>query len=290
VPFLNVDDKFAFHPKVVVARNEAVGAFVRMAAWSQDHGTDGAVPSEIAILIAERDEVLERLVDSRLLEKRMGGGWQLHDFLDWNLSAKQAKARAKQKRLAGLRGAEKRWQKDSTCHSPAMAPAMAPAIENGWVGDATGVARARAPQPHPQPHIQNTTPTPPENGTKPAKALRRKKAATPLPADWEPSPELYEWARTDPGVRLPAEFVERVFAEFRSYWLGEGKAKVSWEETFKNRLRDQRERHPRWPVADDRPPVTPPDTPPPRAEILANQVPPGSTIQDLFAGFGAKEG
>lgn len=71
-----------------------------------------------------------------------------------------------------------------------------------------------------------------------------------LPEDWAPSEALYEWARKTEGVRLDRDVVERSADEFRDYWRGvaglRGR-KLDWDATFRNRLRDIRNRHPEWP-------------------------------------------
>ena len=103
--WFRVDDKFAFHPKAVRAGNEAVGVWVRLGAWSSDQMTDGEIPTDIAMVIANgKQDVLDQLVTARLLVP-VEGGYQMHDFLDWNPSAKQVKRQRKAdaERKRGLR-------------------------------------------------------------------------------------------------------------------------------------------------------------------------------------------
>lgn len=103
--WFRVDDKFAFHPKAVRAGNEAVGAWVRLGAWSSDQMTDGEIPTDIAMVIANgKQDVLDQLVTARLLVP-VEAGYQMHDFLDWNPSAKQLKRQRKAdaERKRGLR-------------------------------------------------------------------------------------------------------------------------------------------------------------------------------------------
>ena len=117
--WFKASDDLAFHLKVVLAGNEAMGAWVRMGSWSSGAGTNGLVPDEMALTIAGRQEVLDRLVAARrspaghgLLE-RVDGGYVLHDFLKHNPRAEEARARREElrekKSRAGRAGAAKRW-------------------------------------------------------------------------------------------------------------------------------------------------------------------------------------
>ncbi len=103
--WVRVDDKIAFHRKTVEAGNEAFGAWVRMVAWCSDHLTDGVVPARICLLMAERQDVVERLCDVGLLEIH-GDALRIHDYHDHNPHAADVKAKraAEAKRKAEGRG------------------------------------------------------------------------------------------------------------------------------------------------------------------------------------------
>jgi hypothetical protein len=62
----------------------------------------------------------------------------------------------------------------------------------------------------------------------------RKKRAKQIPKDWQPSSKLQEWCR---GQGLSPEQIETQRQGFIDYWQGEGKPKVDWEATFRNRIR-----------------------------------------------------
>ena len=61
-----------------------------------------------------------------------------------------------------------------------------------------------------------------------------------MPADWKPSPEARKFAE-DMGME-----VDKTAAEFRDYWLGNGKVMVDWLATWRNwcRRTDQFARKP----------------------------------------------
>ena len=88
----------------------------------------------------------------------------------------------------------------------------------------------------------------------------RSKRATRLPKDWQPSPELIAWARSDhPQVSLRAEV-----PKFRDYWCpkaGKDATKLDWDGTFRNWIRKADEHRPRHGV------VAQGDTPRARREL-----------------------
>jgi len=117
-----IDDKSAFHAKVVAAGNAAWGAQVRMIAWSKDHGTDGFVADALALAIAVPDE-LERLVAVGLLTRRPGG-YQIHDFTEWNGTERERLAAIEKKKKAGrIGGLNRKANTQSSAKADAQASA-----------------------------------------------------------------------------------------------------------------------------------------------------------------------
>jgi len=102
----NLDDQSTFHPKIVKAGNAVWGAMCRMIAWSKAHSTDGFIPDVIAKLIATHAE-LDAAFEANLLEMREGG-YAVHDFLDWNDSARKVEALRNKRKNAGRIGGLKR--------------------------------------------------------------------------------------------------------------------------------------------------------------------------------------
>lgn len=106
-----IDDSMDFHRKVVEAGNGAFGAWVRMLCWTRREGTDGRLPANIVRSIATKTE-LKILVSVRLLDE-VSSGYEIHDFVDHNLTsaalqerrAKSAPARAERAKKA----ANARW-------------------------------------------------------------------------------------------------------------------------------------------------------------------------------------
>lgn len=121
MPWFRLDDQGAFHAKVVMAGNEAYGAWCRAGQWCSDHLTDGRIPIDIAHAIGPK-RLWTRLIEAvppghtvGLLEA-IEGGYQIHDYLDINPSREQvlaerekrSAAKAEAGRKGGIRSGESR--------------------------------------------------------------------------------------------------------------------------------------------------------------------------------------
>lgn|SRR5215472_1303655 len=100
MPWFRLDDSFHSHPKVIAAGNEAVGLYVRCGTYAAEHLTDGFVGRSIVLLYGS-EALAARLVEARLWN-RARGGWNIHDYLDYNPSReaveKERKAAAERQR------------------------------------------------------------------------------------------------------------------------------------------------------------------------------------------------
>lgn len=100
MPWFRLDDSFHSHPKVIAAGNEAVGLYVRCGTYAAEHLTDGFVGKSIVLLYGS-DALAARLVEAKLWH-RTRGGWNIHDYLDYNPSReaveKERKAAAERQR------------------------------------------------------------------------------------------------------------------------------------------------------------------------------------------------
>ncbi|MGB1276937.1 MAG: hypothetical protein ACPG77_14420, partial [Nannocystaceae bacterium] len=172
--WVRVDDNLGDHPKLEELSDAAFRLHIRAMCWSQRHATGGRVPDGSLPGLA-RGKAIKRLTTELQtcvpipgkapLWERVEGGWQMHDWGDFNSTAEQAderKAEIRRKRQeAGRQGAARRWQTDSkpdgktdgTCH----APEMANAIPDGWQTD--------GPQPQPQPQPLSKSKPPPPSKT-----------------------------------------------------------------------------------------------------------------------------
>jgi hypothetical protein len=102
MPYLNLDDKFAWHRKTVAAGNAAIGVWARCGSWASGQPVDGLVPFEIARAIGKPTEIAA-LVKAGLWEETPDG-YQMHDYTDHNLSAAQWRALSEKRAEAGSKG------------------------------------------------------------------------------------------------------------------------------------------------------------------------------------------
>jgi hypothetical protein len=104
MPWFRIDDGLWGHPKWLATPNAARGVWTTAGAWSSANLTDGFVPRHVLRSLGGTPKDAAALVSSRLWEV-VEGGWQIHDFLDWNPSREKVEAdrAAARKRVADAR-------------------------------------------------------------------------------------------------------------------------------------------------------------------------------------------
>lgn len=112
--WVKIDDSIFFHEKIVSAGNAAVGAWMRMLAWSANHLTDGHIPVKIAMLLSEGDQSsIDSLINCQLLEQQ-ADGYAIHDYLEYNPPSSEVRSQreavSEARRNAGIRSGEARRQ------------------------------------------------------------------------------------------------------------------------------------------------------------------------------------
>lgn len=122
-----VDDQATFHPKIVRAGNEAFGAITRFGTYCSAYLTDGFVPEAIALSICSQS-VIDSLVSCDLL-LIADGGYEIHDYLDYNPSKEEAIAKREARSQAGAIGGTKSGE--SKRHSKTIANGIAKAEAKG---------------------------------------------------------------------------------------------------------------------------------------------------------------
>jgi hypothetical protein len=108
VVWFKVDDGFYDHPKVFDLSDSAVALWTRAGSWASRNTTDGFVPSNLpARFCGDPETAVRELVDRRLW-RRTRGGFQFHDWQDYNPLAetvidKRDKARKRMRKLRQTR-------------------------------------------------------------------------------------------------------------------------------------------------------------------------------------------
>ena len=114
MPFLNLDDNFADHPKVDALSDGAFRLHVAGLLYASKHQTDGYIPANRVPRLTRtyRSRYLTELMEARIWLPA-DAGHTIHDYLDWNRSRKQIEDDRERLRKvrseAGKKGAHKRW-------------------------------------------------------------------------------------------------------------------------------------------------------------------------------------
>jgi|SRR5262252_10466312 len=110
-----IDDALLDHPKIYLAGRElgkdgpaiALGVYLGCLLWSNKQLTDGYIPAEVLARFPLVDKpliVADALIRAGLLEKVLGG-YQIHDFKDYNKSAADIKKHRQEDRARKLASA-----------------------------------------------------------------------------------------------------------------------------------------------------------------------------------------
>lgn len=118
--WFKVDDSFYDHPKVFDAPDCAVALWTRAGAWAARNLTDGLVPSGMpARLCDDPDKAVKALLD-RGLWRRTRGGYQFHDWSNYQPTREEATAGRDGMSSGGALGNHRRWhvgkgKKNASC-------------------------------------------------------------------------------------------------------------------------------------------------------------------------------
>jgi hypothetical protein len=99
MPWVRLDDGFGEHPKIIKAGSLAGWLYVMGLGYCNRNLTDGFIPIGMVTRLTDLDDacrLAERLVDAGLWEAT-GGGYRVHDYLDYQPSREQAEE------LSGIR-------------------------------------------------------------------------------------------------------------------------------------------------------------------------------------------
>lgn len=107
--WFKIDDSFYDHPKVFDAPDCAVALWTRAGTWSARNRTDGVVPAGMpARFCDDPDRAVKELVQ-RGLWSRTRGGYQFHDWHDYQPTREEAIAAASKMSSGGALGNHRRW-------------------------------------------------------------------------------------------------------------------------------------------------------------------------------------
>jgi hypothetical protein len=199
MPFFVVDDGADSHPKMIRAKNAAVGLWTRVGSYVARQLTDGHVPGEIARMYGSAPQI-RKLVEVGLWHDSKHtcgrcpavrpGDYFMHDYAESG-NPSRAEVLARRKREADKKRAYR---------------------------DRQAGQQMRLDDPPPPPRRQ------PEPQPAPARAV--------IPADWEPTPDdvrAAQLARAEDGLpQLTADQVDAVTRKFVRRMLDDGARAAAW--------------------------------------------------------------
>ncbi|TVZ96475.1 hypothetical protein [Streptomyces sp. BK340] len=97
MPWVKLDDRFPSHRKVALLPDRAFRLHVSAICWCSENLTDGRIADRELPLVAKvrgLKAAAQQLVDAGLWD-RIEGGWEIHDYLDYNPSRAQVLAERK---------------------------------------------------------------------------------------------------------------------------------------------------------------------------------------------------
>jgi len=141
MPHIEIDVDFLTHPKVIRVAPLGQLLFIRSLIYCCQHLTDGILPAAAVPLLGfdlkhddgeeERnisDELVAQLLKEKLWHAR-DGGYEINDYLEWQLSRAEVESFIEKKRIAGKKGGQAKQanakqmleQNSSTCQEDASA-------------------------------------------------------------------------------------------------------------------------------------------------------------------------
>src|SRR3990167_275444 len=107
--WVKIDDHFPEHPKVLMAGPQAAWLYVCGLAYASRNLTDGLIPASQVKRLAEvptAPKLATKLVEVGLWEQ-VGGGYIIHDYLEYNPTREEVLARRETRAEAGRRGGKR---------------------------------------------------------------------------------------------------------------------------------------------------------------------------------------
>ena len=109
MPWVKLDDQFPFNRKAIIAGKDGRALYVTALCWTSGQLTDGCIDDAAVPMLAAVSEVADaqataaHLVATGLWE-RIPGGYEIHDYHDYNPSSGDVRAMREARAEAGRRG------------------------------------------------------------------------------------------------------------------------------------------------------------------------------------------
>lgn len=219
--WVKIDDQFSDHPKVIEAGPLAECLFVRGLTYAARYLTDGFVPASHLRRMGDMDAIEEagQLVAVGLWHEA-GGGYQIHDYLDYNPSAEKVKA---EREAARDRMGKARSSKPKANNQP-----RSEEVRANFAGSSDN------PVPVPVPGVSNETLFDGADAPQPDDKPKRKRA-TQVPEDFALTDALKAWGAKNGYTE--AQMLGQV-PRFVDHYRGKGESRKDWSLSFHNWMRN----------------------------------------------------
>lgn len=113
--YMKVHGSLHTHTKFLALSGDATRLWLLCASWASNSGSDGRIPHQAARFLCMGQETApaRELVEAGLWDE-VEGGWQFHDWDEWNATAAEIKARTEARSRGGKEAAKKRWGRRET--------------------------------------------------------------------------------------------------------------------------------------------------------------------------------
>lgn len=108
--WVRLDDEFPENPKIAALTPEAFRAHVLALCYCSRNLTDGYMPAQVAQMFAGSKRQVTELAKANLWEPDGNGGFNVHDYLEYNPTRRYVLEQREKRRRAGIEGARRRWR------------------------------------------------------------------------------------------------------------------------------------------------------------------------------------
>ncbi len=137
MPWVKLDDRFPSHRKIDLLSDRAFRLYVSALCWCSENLTEGFIPDENVTRIARvrSTKATAKELEGRGLWERVDGGWQIHDYLDYNPTRAAVQAER------GRNAARQQEYRDKKKAAEAKKAAAAKIERNGVMPPVTKIER-----------------------------------------------------------------------------------------------------------------------------------------------------
>jgi hypothetical protein len=273
MPWVKLDDRFPSHRKIALLSDRAFRLHVSAICWCSENLTDGRIADRELTLLAKIRGIkttAQQLADAGLWD-RVDGGWQIHDYLDYNPSRAQVLADRKKNAERQERFRQRRNGKpvppdgDGRSNGVTSDGPDAPGMHDGDTnaarrrhdGDTTATGNGAVLETEPQVSevrngVTNGAPSRPVpnpismadvdgESARSSPADLDALAPTPIEVDgFQLTDSMRRWAHRDGYAALVD--IDFVTAQFISHYRSTGARRKSWPDAWQKWIREEAQR------------------------------------------------